>query len=424
MGTHALSFFAAFTLLILIIIGSYFFLSENFSSSEKGISPGVPVAISKTPATLSQVTPSNFEPIQCKVLIPSPHLLGLEDAFEVKGVSTRPDETGAKVRLLLKQSRQEKEVNSNQSFYLRFEKVGEEHCLVFSEDKTAIEGKVFIVSPQGLQVVIAWATPFDQQPQAASFTMDWNSSLRNEENLQSLQTLKQAEYFGRDVFLQALGGEEYASLWIKGMLAFNHKTEQVIYLAEGDYLVWKGSHWQVKPLDEGKGKPIAKVININPHEITLRYWDRTGFVQETFTQRIALPKPSSLALEKLIHDAKLRSSKRVSCIFDGKKTFLSEGDWILRMEDEWKVIRGLNQIQDFLEHRIKGDLLVLSKVVITSTECYLEVLYFNPQRTLTKTLKVPVYRLPRKEPVSTKRKKFEEKMKWNLNGDTASKDKL
>jgi len=185
-----------------------------------------------------------------------------------------------------------------------------------------------------------------------------------------------AKMWGEDLFFQKYGGARYRPMGKKVQVEVDGKY--VVYLAEGDFLTFQDGKWCLVELGEApKAAPLAKVVSMG-NGLELEAWDGKGF--SLFQAKLERERGKALRFDpqQVIQEAKMRTSRQVSCKIGKQRMTLQGGDWLLKRKDSWHKLRSKDEIDAFLNHELRGELLVIDSI---DKSGLVRGNYFNEMRT-------------------------------------------
>jgi hypothetical protein len=199
------------------------------------------------------------------------------------------------------------------------------------------------------------------------------------ENEPYIKVLKEAKGWGFDLFIQNYGGHEYQDLQSKWKIDFG---KRVCFVGPGDLLSWEEEEWRPAVLGQASMSfPLAKVKSVSSKEIHLEAWDTAGFSPITVYIPLQQTPLSSLKIDEMITSVKPRTTSQLSCLLGKRRVVIKEGDWWLKTETGWKNLRTLGDIENFLYHRLRGELFIFSTVSAEKGKATLKGTYFDSMRT-------------------------------------------
>ncbi len=212
-------------------------------------------------------------------------------------------------------------------------------------------------------------------------------------------SLKSAQFFPQDLFLQRYAGREYALLNQKGMLDVG---QYGLFVAPGDLLGFENEQWRVVPQAQ-TGIPLACVRSLSDKEVTLEVWDETGF--SLFSLKIETKKRQHppFGPESLPAAIRLRTGTQISCSLAKRRLILKQGDWVLKTHSGWRPLRSTEEITGVLTRKLRGDLLVFEGIEKDPQgKCMMRGMLFDETHTYVQPLSLPI--TSEKPHVSRKRK--------------------
>jgi len=172
------------------------------------------------------------------------------------------------------------------------------------------------------------------------------------------------KWLGPDLFFRDYGGNEYLPMSMKQQVEVaSGKDRYVLYVGEGDFLSFREGRWSVAGrLEEAdRDAPLAQVLRVGA-DLELEAWDGDGF--PFFYSKLDLVKGGGLrfAPDQIFLGPKLRTATQVSCKMGKKRFVLQAGDWILQAKEGWRKIRSAGEIEAFLDHEVRGQLVVVDRI--------------------------------------------------------------
>lgn len=239
--------------------------------------------------------------------------------------------------------------------------------LTAGDGKTAEEKGQFFLSPQG--------SP-GRQPLTA----------------QCVRELKTARSFSQDLLVQKYGDREYASWKDKAVLEISRGTGRyALFVSPGDYLLYEEGEWRIVLRDELKrDQPVAHIRAIAGKTLEIQVWDEVGFYPLEI--KIGMEKQGRFQLktEEMPKAIRLRSSTQFSCALGKRRVILRQGDWLLKTATGWRNLRRADEIKNYLQHRLKGELLIFDAMETEQGRTVLRGHMFDETRTQMQPLTLSV----------------------------------
>lgn len=235
-----------------------------------------------------------------------------------------------------------------------------------SSDGKKIEGKVFI------------ETPLSEKIESESFCMQAQEPALDTSQdfleFSPFRFLSEAKWLGNDKFREQYeNGALYQSLEISSV-----QGSSLISLQEGDWLVWEDQRWSKKTLEDGKGLPIARIKGVQGKSLVLEGWEGDRHIYfGLHNNSVSQPKIKS---EDFFTSVRIRSAKQISCMIEKQWLILKVGDWVLKTEGRWKVLKKKEERELYRVGSISGDLFVFEKVELKSGEKWIQGHLFSQDR--------------------------------------------
>jgi len=289
----------------------------------------------------------------------------------VLGKNNRPDAQPGEIALLLglKSTQQEQIAFSGQTLFLKREP---KDVFLFSADKTPLAITPIVMRDGSVSIEVRL------EDKKGHFALKDRSQHLLEE-MPFAKALKSAKWWGPDLFLQNYGGEEYGVFHGKHKIEFSNS---ICFVQEGDFLMWEDDQWKVVSLDHLLPFfPIAKVSSISLRGVQIEAWDETGF--HPMNAQISSPQTPRVnyKLDELISSIRPRTASELSCMLGKRRVVLREGDWWLKTETGWRHLKKLNDIEDYLAHKIRGELFIFETVSMEKGKAEIKGHFFDMMRT-------------------------------------------
>jgi hypothetical protein len=166
-----------------------------------------------------------------------------------------------------------------------------------------------------------------------------------------LRILGEAKWNGPDLIAALDSMEEKQRIEI---------DSNAIEMGKNDWIGWKDGHW-VKIADSGelKNLMIAKIYNVSSQVLEWDVWDSDHFRLATPLQSIA---PVHVKVEEWINSIRIRSEQQMSCSIEKQSVVLRVGDWVMKENGRWRVLRKAEDRQQVLSGSKNGEMFVLDKI--------------------------------------------------------------
>lgn len=168
------------------------------------------------------------------------------------------------------------------------------------------------------------------------------------------QTLSKARWLGTDLVCKAGLGEAIQKIEI---------GSSVLDISDGGKIFWDGSRW-IKALSsaEGMNNPLVQVRSSTGQALELDVWDGLGDRHMRVSSPITGLPQTRIKAEEWFSSVRIRSDKQISCLLEKQCLVLREGDWILKENGRWRVLRKEEDKQQMIEGKRAGDLLLLELI--------------------------------------------------------------
>ncbi len=130
-----------------------------------------------------------------------------------------------------------------------------------------------------------------------------------------------------------------------------------------EWVFWDGKHWtKAATFEEGRGKPLAKIHAASPQGLEWDAWNESGEFHVRFTTPLQNGGTPPIKIEEWFSSIRIRSDKKISCLLEKQCLVLREGDWILKENNRWRILRKPEERQHLIQGKRAGDLIILNTI--------------------------------------------------------------
>ncbi len=228
-----------------------------------------------------------------------------------------------------------------------------------------IEGKIFASDPSETILAGSFIASAQESPVRSAQEFPEGSPFR---------ALAEARWWGHDLFREFYEGKTSSERLECGSSSW-------LELKEGDWIVCEEGLWRPMSTDEKleqdqiKNQPIARIQSNLGKTLSIEGWDLDGHV------RLSLPPAANPAMktrgEDLFSSIRIRSEKQISCMLEKQCLILKAGDWVLKSENRWKVLRKKGERESFLNGKSAGELFVFEQILQKQGQKVMQGRLFN-----------------------------------------------
>jgi hypothetical protein len=382
---HLVLFYTTKVLWICFVLAALFFIWTVFAKKEDV----EPLSVTSIPAQQIYSTIGSG-PLSLSRGEEFIYLSVLSHQIEFKLQNSRPDalEAPANLKMTLKGGVEEKVIESGEKIYLAGSLDKGPFC--FSEEPSSIwivprlshRGAVLvevgILKPSGEMMLQFTSDPFIN-PSGDILTENY------------FHHLSQARWWGEDLLFQKYGGKDFEASKSKQKIVFAGPDPYFLFVDVGDLLLWENNRWRVITSEEASPDlPIAQIKSIQNQELEIETWGQAGGTPELIRLVQERIPPMPLRMEGLPSSLRLRSSTQVTCLFGKRRMILRQGDWLLKTNAGWHVLKNLKDFDDYINHKTKGDLFVFDSIEKDGDNLKLLGSLFNGSRTQVHPISLPI----------------------------------
>jgi len=213
---------------------------------------------------------------------------------------------------------------------------------------------------------------------------------------------KQAVWWPPDQLFEKYGGEENAQ--VGGCQRLDFGEHPLTFLKEGDTLIWSGKNWMKVPLGtESASYPLARVVALSPQRMDVELWDRYGIEKDRLSLFPEKARPSTVRSDSIFTHLKQRTSSKVSCRLGNKTRILKRGDWFLKTQTGWRIIRTWKEMKDILDFDLLGELFIFDGIEKEGAAPYFVGTLFDEKRVQPREIRLPFEQKKRRAQSSRKK---------------------
>lgn len=204
--------------------------------------------------------------------------------------------------------------------------------------------------------------------------------------------LSESHLLGRDLFLEKYENAEHSQRLVMG-------GSEWISLKEGDWIGYLGGKWQkLSSTSDANNIPLARVSFFDDRTLVFDAWDLDEYFRLSVSSCPSVPLKTKL--EEFMASVRIRSEKQISCMLDKQCFVLRSGDWVLKENSRWKVLRKAQERQAYLQGELVGDLFVFDRIENRNGQKMVEGFLFNTGRSLMVPVEIAVNSLGKNGQIS------------------------
>ena len=241
----------------------------------------------------------------------------------------------------------------------------------------ALEASLFYRTPSGeLVPQKSWVVTAQETPIQLAEEFPIDSPFRE---------LGESRWWGSDLFLEKYEMGEACQRLEIGPIA----QARLIDVKEGGWIGFKENQWRAIPqLEEAKGLPIARIKNKTPEGLEIEGWEGMSHIRLKLQPMPLVPL--KIRAEELFTQLRIRSEKQISCAIEKQCLILKTGDWVIKADQRWKILRKKEEKDAYVRGEIQGDLFVFDRIETKGTGKTICGHYFSAGRTHIAVLDCPV----------------------------------
>lgn len=196
----------------------------------------------------------------------------------------------------------------------------------------------------------------------------------------SLLIRQKARWVGSDRFLELHGGDDFAFTTDKQRIDF--ADQYSCFVGVNSYLVWKEGQWQTPKESENTiGSPLIRVKKITDKMMSLDLWDAEGLSKTSLNLVCAKERTSNSSEFEDLNFVGAKTWGQFLVESHGARFTCRPNDWLVYTDEGWSKLDSPEAIDEYVERKTVGPLLVLEKLKKKNGRQYLVGHVFNATRT-------------------------------------------
>lgn len=189
------------------------------------------------------------------------------------------------------------------------------------------------------------------------------------------RVLAEARWLGQDVFSEKY--DKMLPIYRIGMGDLQNGGGLAVGMNQ--WLVWENDQWVKSELPDDQRLPIARIVSADQKALVFEGWNLENYV------RIALPltpnAPLKVRGDEMFHSIRIRSERQISCMLEKQCLILRCGDWILKTDGRWKILKKAEEREAYQAGKLAGELFVFEKIDARQGQKWIQGTLFNAEKT-------------------------------------------
>lgn len=183
----------------------------------------------------------------------------------------------------------------------------------------------------------------------------------------TLLARQHAKWYGKDVFFDVHGGDEFKNVAGKHRIDFGEEGDVYsVFIGLGDCLIWDGNKWKtIDSNDPSQTCPLMHVKKIDDRLMTFELWDVDGKGKMTINMlrsNEAWAGNGSESLQRIFKFVGARKKSQFIFEINEERMLISPKDWLLYTANGWKKLTEESEIDDYVVRKTPGILFVFEGI--------------------------------------------------------------
>ncbi len=200
-----------------------------------------------------------------------------------------------------------------------------------------------------------------------------------------------ARWYGRDLFLENHGGEEYQQLQGKQRFSIGEgENRYYLYGEVGDLFVFRdGRFYPVQPGENSKGLPLLQIVKQDDKVLSFHLFSSTG-VQKTLLNLVKAQDPLTEQFMENFQFVGMRTKVHALFKVSGKREVVGPGDWFINGAEGLRKIKTGKELDQYISGDLTGSLLVIESLTQNGEEKQFQATLYSPERSASVALQIPL----------------------------------
>jgi len=231
----------------------------------------------------------------------------------------------------------------------------------------------------------------------------WKIDGLNVDNNLFLQ--QKAQWYGKDLFLETHGGEDFKLIADKERIDFNNKAVPYsIFAKEKESFIWKDSRWQeITLFEDTLSYPLLYIDKIEERMMNISLWSPNGKIENHLHIVKSRETWSPSFLESQIKFIGSKTTSQAIVEINNNRTTITANDWIIYYNKEWTKIESRKQLDNYLNNKLHGELFIFKGLGKNESGPVLQGHIFNRSKTEKHLFEIPLQSGQKKAAIYNKR---------------------
>ncbi len=210
----------------------------------------------------------------------------------------------------------------------------------------------------------------------------------------SLFARQRARWYGKDLFLEEHGGEEFSDAIGKNRVDFGEGEETYsVFLGEGDVLVWENDRWNQAEIGETtQGKPLLVINKVEDRLMNGDLWDQEGKSKIGINLIRSMEAWVPKNIQKQFKFVAAKTRTQFAFVINKERMVLSPDDWLLQTSQGWKKLESIEDIDQYVSRKLSGVLFVFEGCCVEEGKQTLRGMMYNSSRTEAQEIEIAMHR--------------------------------
>lgn len=229
-----------------------------------------------------------------------------------------------------------------------------------------------------------------------------------------------AKWYGRDLFLEKHGGDEYAAVSSKHRIQFGEGDERYsLYMDPGDFVVYQGDKWVVPAQGAETAKmPLLRMMRADEKVLAFELFAPEGSQKLLLNVvKAADPLPSH-PVDQDFGFIGARTKTHFLFKVSGNREIVAAGDWFVMGSQGWEKIKKVKDVEKYVSGNIPDAMIIIDGITGEGDTRSLHGTLFSPQRSQFTEINLPLSAQPKIVPTKAEEPNDEEAVQPSENEES------
>ena len=179
------------------------------------------------------------------------------------------------------------------------------------------------------------------------------------------------------------------------------EASDAFFIEKGSWLGMRNGRWELR---QEPGLIQARVESATDEGLSIQLYDQKQGISKTIQIPFTFEPDLPFSSQELFKDIKLRGDDVVVCKIGKQNCLLKKGDWLIKNQSYWKMIKSSQDLERCIQMKTPGELFIFEGLEKKQNQLFFKGIMFTKMRTKSYLVEIPM-----DSQISLKEKKYPKK---------------